>query len=184
MEFFLLALWPNESLQLEHLWHCSGCHLSPTCAIFYLVRLLEIGLHMHYGGASRGLACEGWTLYAHSFWPDCWPWGTSFVFLFDQDQRQSSCPSLSPKAPFSSISLLVSEIFPPIMYHPLPWATAMPMGVSFLFAVIAHSGICFSAFFPHQHWAHELKHHVRGKRWLSWERTSGNRVSDPDPRGL
>lgn len=179
----------TNSLQLEHLWHGSGCQLCPTCDIFYLVKLLMFW--------SQGCMCimeehpgvwhvriAPWTRYGHSFWPDCWLRGMSFVYLFDQDQRQSSSSSLSPRAPFSSAVLLVSEILPPMMYHPLPWATSMLMGVFFLFAVLACSRICFSAFSPNQHWAHALKHHVRGKRWLSWGRTSGSRVWDTNPHGL
>lgn len=168
------------------LWHRSGCQLRPTCFTFYLVRVQIF--------RNRGCTCiveehpRVWhvriallTPYGHRFWPDCWPWGTDVAFLSDQDQRQPSSPSLSPGAPFSSIALLVFEISPPMMYHALPcsWATAMPLGISLLFAVLSHSETCFSAFFPNQNLAY-----VREKSWLSWGRTWGRKVWDTDPHNL
>lgn len=121
------------------LWHCSGCHLCPTCFTFYLVRVqifwnqgctCNVEEHLRVWHVKIALL----TRYGHRFWPDCWPWWTNIVFFSDQDQRQPSPPFPSPRVPFSSIALLVCRISPPMMYHTLPcsWATDMPLGISFL----------------------------------------------------
>lgn len=156
MEFFPLAFWPNEfptaGAPLALLWMPTVsylCHILPCeAADLFGARVVTCIMNEHPG--VWHVRIEPWTPYGHSFWPDCWPWGTSFVFLYHQDQRQSSSSSLSPRAPFSSIALLVSEIFPPMMYHPLPcsWATAVPMGVSFYLLSLLILGSVSQLYFP------------------------------------
>lgn len=65
MEFFSLAYWPNEfptaGASLAWLW------MPVVSYLFHILPceaadILEPGLYVHYGGASRGLACESCTL--------------------------------------------------------------------------------------------------------------------------
>lgn len=103
MEFSPPGFWPDEfpaaGASLAFLWMLTVSYLFHML----LVRLLRQGctciMEEHPGIWHVRFA--PWTFCGHSFWPDCWPQGTNFVFLSDQDQRQPSSPSLSLWAPLS-----------------------------------------------------------------------------------